>query len=439
MTNNNIKIILDLCKRLNKYAHRLTLEDLQNDEACQAIPDLSLDTVKNVINEVKNRLKRGCKRYENEVIFHTGPHHDDIMLGIMPFINRQLRSKSNDISFGVMTSGFHSVTNEFLLNALKDTLRFIEEERMLMIHYADFFTCGYKLKYDKDIHHFLDNVANRNYDETRRGLCHRITRDMVGIWGIKSIEELKDTLVKEISFLESFTEETRNNPDPDIQSSIRNCQSLKGQIREFEEELVWAYMGVSVDHVHHLHLGLYNRKSEFTEPDYETDVFPVLDHLRYINPTVISVVMDAGNIRPDTHHKVLLSIAAAVEKWSQETDVSDVRIIGFRNVWSTFDPSTANTYVPVSLNSFAVFEKAFSTSYLTQVVAEFPNPDFDGPFSELAESIWVKQLRDVQLLLGKDYFYENESALVRATHGLIFLNEMNVPDFLRIIKEKYAI
>ena len=87
-------------------------------------------------------------------------------------------------------------------------------------------------------------------------------------------------------------------------------------------------------------------------------------------------------------------------------------------------------YVPVSLNALAVFEKAFKDSYLTQVKAEFPNPDFDGPFSELAESIWVKQYKDVQLILGKNFFYESTHPLIRATHGLIFLKKMNVSEFL---------
>ena len=67
--------------------------------------------------------------------------------------------------------------------------------------------------------------------------------------------------------------------------------------------------------------------------------------------------------------------------------------------------------------------------------AEFPSPEFDGPFSELAESIWVKQLKDIQLVLGKNFFYENENALIRATHGLIFLKEMNVKEFLDIASD----
>ena len=142
------------------------------------------------------------------------------------------------------------------------------------------------------------------------------------------------------------------------------------------------------------------------------------------------MAIDSAGLGPNTHYKVLQSIAEAVRLWSEETDLKDLRILGYRNVWSTFHPAEANVYIPVSLNAFAVFEKAFKDSYLTQVKAEFPNPDFDGPFSELAEMIWVKQLKDIQLILGKNFFYENAHPLIRATHGLIFLKEMNVKEFV---------
>ena len=161
--------ILGLCKTLDHYAHKLTLEDLQNDPRCAKIPNLSLDTVQEVIRDVEAKLWRGVKPFENEVIYHTGPHHDDIMLGIMPLISRQLRSPSNQVHFAIMTSGYHSVTDKFLLDALKDTLDYLHQGRIQMVRYPDFFEKGYRYKQVKDIHHYLDNVARRNPDEMRRG------------------------------------------------------------------------------------------------------------------------------------------------------------------------------------------------------------------------------------------------------------------------------
>jgi glucosamine-6-phosphate deaminase len=418
--------VIGLCKVLDCYAHKLTMEDLQNDSCCSKIPNLSLDTVQEVIKDIEAKLLRGIKPFENEVIYHTGPHHDDIMLGLMPFINRQLRSPLNQVHFAIMTSGYHSVTDAFLLAALQDTLAYLHQGRIQMVLYPDFFDHGYRFKQQKDIYHYLDNVARKNPDEMRRGFCHRILRDSVGLWGLKSVDDIETRLQKEITHLQKGEP---NSPE---------IQKLKGQIREFEEELVWAYAGTSLSHIHHLRLGLYNDGSvqgQWQGPDYELDIFPILRQLRELKPTTITVAIDSEGQGPNTHFKVMQSIAEAIRLWNEEEDLGELRIIGYRNVWSTFLPSEANVYVPVSLNDFAVFEKAFKDSYLTQVKAEFPNPDFDGPFSELAEQIWVKQLKDIQLVLGKNYFYENAHPLIRATHGLLFLKEMHVKEFLVFAEE----
>ena len=427
------RAVLGLCKTLTRYAHKLTLEDLQNDPRCAKIPNLSLDTVQQVIDDVEAKLWRGVKRFENEVIYHTGPHHDDIMLGLMPLISRQLREPSNEVHFAIMTSGFHSVTDEFLLKALEDTLDYLHQGRIQMVHYPDFFDKGYRFKQEKDIYHYLDNVARKNPVEMRRGFCHRILRDAVGLWQLKSVKDIEVRFQTEI---DNLRKHQPNSPE---------IQQLKGQIREFEEELVWAYAGTSLKHIHHLRLGLYNDKTSTSQqvqspwcPNRERDVLPILNQLRELKPTVITVAIDSAGLGPNTHYKVMQSIAEAVRLWSEETDLSHLRILGYRNVWSTFHPAEANVYIPVSLNAFAVFEKAFKDSYLTQVKAEFPNPDFDGPFSELAEQIWVKQYKDIQLILGKDFFYENAHPLIRATHGLVFLKEMNGKEFVDLA-EKMAL
>lgn len=414
--------IIGLCKVLNRYAHKLTLEDLQNDPRCAKIPNLSLDVVKQVIANTEAKLWRGVETLDNEVIYHTGPHHDDIMLGLMPFINRQLRSPRNEVHFAIMTSGYHSVTDEFLLEALVDTLNLLQQGLIQMVNYPDFFERGYRFKQDKDVYHYLDNIARKNPAEMRRGFCHRILRDAVDLWQLKSVAEVEERLKAEIDNLRN------GNPNS------HEIQKLKGEIREFEEELVWAYAGTSLTHIHHLRLGLYENNGA-PEPNFESDVEPILKQLRELKPTSITVAIDYEGLGPNTHYKVMQSIAEAIRLWNAETDLSHLKIFGYRNVWSTFHPAEANVYVPVSLNALAVFEKAFKDSYLTQVKAEFPNPDFDGPFSELAEQIWAKQLKDIQLVLGKNFFYENAHPLVRATHGLIFLKQMSAKEFIALAEE----
>ena len=416
------RAILALCKRLNRYAHKLTAEELCSDAECACLGLTEPKDVIAVIDHVKVKLQRGVKPFENEVIFNTGPHHDDIMLGIMPIINRQLRCPSNEVHFGIATSGYNSVNNDYLSQAIDDTLNYLRQGEIQMVIYPDFFEQGYRLKRDKDIYHYLDNVAGKNSHEMRRGFCHRFLRNAVGIWRPNNLDELVSRFEAAQQLLANEPQKAHDDPE---------LQQLKGTIREFEEELVWAYTGVSVRNVHHLHLGFYKDSHDF--PNRERDVEPVLQQLHAIKPTTISVIMDPMNVGPtNTHYKVLQTIAKAIEAWNEEADLSQLKIMGYRNVWSTFALEEANTIVPVSLNNFAVIEKAFRDSYLTQVEAEFPNPNFDGTFSELSESIWIRQLKDVQLLLGKDYFYENQHPLIRATHGLIFLKQMNVEEFLHV-------
>lgn len=420
------KAIIGLCKKINKYAHKLTLEDLQNDKRCSMIPNLSLDTVQEVIKATEEKLKRGTVTPTNKVIYNSGPHHDDIMLGIMPLTNRQLRPTSNDVHFAVMTSGHNSVTNGFLLNAFKMVLQYLEKDEIQMIHYPDFFEEGYKHKFDKDIYHYLDSVARDDQYQMDRGFCHRLLRCSVVIWQFKNIEELKTKYNEVIEVLENSYAGEPNTPD---------LQQLKGMIREFEEELVWAYNGVQVNHVHHLHLGFYQDKGITKGVNMERDVMPILNQFREIQPDIISVTLDPEGSGPDTHYKVLQTTAAAVAEWSKEKDLSNLRIYGYRNVWFKFHPVDANMYIPVSLNALAVLDKSFAASYLSQVKAEFPNPSYDGPFSDIAKKTWIKQLQDVQLILGKDYFYENPLPLIRSTHGLIFIKDMSVEEFVAVSEE----
>src|SRR5690606_40600845 len=79
----------------------------------------------------------------------------------------------------------------------------------------------------------------------------------------------------------------------------------------------------------------------------------------------------------------------------------------------------------------SVMEDSFTNCYLSQVNASFPSYAHNGKFSTLAKRTWVDQLNDVQLLLGKNYFYQHDTAKERSSHGLIFFRVMGVDEFLR--------
>jgi glucosamine-6-phosphate deaminase len=418
--------IIDLCKKIQKYGHRLKMEDLKADKYTSMIPGLSEDTVNQVMKSVVEKINRGIEKEKNQVLLHTGPHHDDISLGILPHITNQLAENTNEAHFSVLTSGFTAVTNTFVIDTLLQTKKLLDEGLIQMVHYDDFFDVGYKLKTDKDVYHFLTNVASEHPDQRIRGLCHRVVRALVDIWEVKSKAKLRETINDVISIL-------RNSYDGE--KNPAKIQKLKGMIREFEEELVWAHFGVQVKNVHHLRLGFYTGDIFTEQPDKKRDVEPIVELFRKVNPTKISLTLDPEGSGPDTHYKVLQATAEAVRQWGLEKDLSELRIIGYRNVWFKFEPHEANVIVPVSLGDMSVMEDSFSNCYLSQVNASFPSYSHNGKFSTVAKRTWVGQLNDIQLLLGKNYFYLHDTAKVRSSHGLIFFKDMNVEEFLAHARE----
>ena len=290
-----------------------------------------------------------------------------------------------------------------------------------MVTYPDFFSEGYKFKWDKDVYHYLDRIADNDVNGQQRGLCHRIVRSYVEIFKVKNTKQLLGKLQSTIDELEKCYEGEKNSA---------TIQKLKGMIREFEEELVWANYGVRVKDVHHLRLGFYKGDIFTEQPQKKRDVAPILDQLRELQPTVITLAMDPEGSGPDTHYKVLQSIAEAVRMWNKEADLSNLRIWGYRNVWYRFNLAEADIIVPVTLNSMSILNSTFMNCYLSQKDASFPSYEYDGPFCELSQKIWVEQHRDLQLMLGRDYWYRNKNPHLRAVHGAVYLKEMNVDSFL---------
>jgi glucosamine-6-phosphate deaminase len=418
--------VIELCKKLKKYGHRIKIEDLKADKYTRQIPGLSEDTVNQVMKSIEAKLSKGLEQERDQVLLHTGPHHDDISLGILPHITNQLHEPSNEAHFSVLTSGFTAVTNSFVIDTLQHTKKLLDEGLIQMVNFEDFFQVGYSLKTDKDVYHFLTNVASENAEARKRGLCHRVVRALVIVYEIKNKTQLRETINDVISIL-------KNSYDGEKNPS--KIQKLKGMIREFEEELVWAHFGVQVKNVHHLRLGFYTGDIFTEQPDKNRDVAPIVEMFRKVNPTKISLTLDPEGSGPDTHYKVLQATAEAVKQWSKEKDLSELRIIGYRNVWFKFEPHEANVIVPVSLGDMSVMEDSFSNCYLSQVNASFPSYSHNGKFSTVAKRTWVSQLDDIQLLLGKNYFYLHERAKVRSSHGLIFFRDMNVEEFLATARE----
>ena len=415
------RAVVQLCKKLNKFGHHLTLDDLTNDPVTAAIPNLNGTTLDTVLDSLKGKIQKLASLPNNKAILHTGPHHDDILLGYSPLVTHLVRSAENKNYFAVMTSGFTSVTNSYISSILKKTLELLQVGKIQMTDYPDFFEKGFQLKKGKDVYHYLDKVSAQNFDGQIRGLCHRIVRSLVSIYKLKSKKELAEKIGQIREYLSGYYDGENNPPD---------IQRLKGMLREFEEELAWAHYGVRMEDIHHLRLGFYTGDIFNEIPERGRDVEPILNLIKQTNPDIITLALDPEGSGPDTHYKVLQAIAEAIRIWEKEKDLSNVRIWGYRNVWYRFDPGEANLMFPVSLNSMAVLRDTFMTCYLSQKEASFPSYELDGPFCDLTQKIWVEQHATMELALGKDFWYQNEHPHLRATHGLVFLKEMTVDDFL---------
>jgi len=411
------RAVVQLCKKLNKFGHNLTLDDLTNDPVTAAIPNLNGTTLDTVLDSLKGKIQKLASLPNNKAILHTGPHHDDILLGYSPLVTHLVRSAENKNYFAVMTSGFTSVTNSYISSILKKTLELLQVGKIQMTDYPDFFEKGFQLKKGKDVYHYLDKVSAQNFDGQIRGLCHRIVRSLVSIYKLKSKKELAEKIGQIREYLSGYYDGENNPPD---------IQRLKGMLREFEEELAWAHYGVRMEDIHHLRLGFYTGDIFNEIPERGRDVEPILNLIKQTNPDIITLALDPEGSGPDTHYKVLQAIAEAIRIWEKEKDLSNVRIWGYRNVWS----AEANLMFPVSLNSMAVLRDTFMTCYLSQKEASFPSYELDGPFCDLTQKIWVEQHATMELALGKDFWYQNEHPHLRATHGLVFLKEMTVDDFL---------
>jgi len=419
------KSLLECAKKNKLFAKKLKLTDLQNDFICNNIPKLNNNTVESIISNIKKKIDKGLREEKNQIFYHTGPHHDDIMLGMMPHVMHLMREKSNVHHFVNMTSGFTSVTNGYLMEVLETTLGLLKNDEIQMIRYPDFFEKGFNLKCDKDVYHYLDALAQDKIKEQKRALAHRMVRSFVKIFNVDNISRLIKTTSLIISELNNYYDGQKNSLD---------IQKLKGMLREYEEELVWSNFGVKGTNVHHLRLGFYSGDVFTQEPTRDRDVLPILEQLREIKPTVISIALDPEGSGPDTHYKVLQSIASAVRMWSKETNLDNLRIWGYRNVWYRFEQSESNLIIPVTLNTMSVMKNIFLNSYLSQKEASFPSHELNGPFCDLSEKIWVEQHQDLQILLGRDFWYQHPNQQLRAVHGAIYLKELNVQNFLSIAR-----
>ena len=319
-----------------------------------------------------------------------------------------------------LTSGFTSVTNRFMEWQVTNLQRFYHSPVFSALRREGYFDPDNRMARNRDVWQYLDGVAADNPEMKDEGCARRFLRNVYAVYGQKKHDKVTKTLE---ALLDYFRTQYPGKQDP------KPIQQLKGMCREWEVECLWGYYGWNCDNVIHLRLGFYTGDVFTPQPTRKRDILPIVEQLERIHPDVVTVAMDPEASGPDTHYKVLQAVAGAMRVYQQKTKRDDIRIWGYRNVWYRFEPSEANVFVPVSLNMFSVMQQSFENAFLSQKEASFPSYEHDGPFSELAQRIQVQQYQVLKTCLGREWFYNHKSPLIRATRGFVFLKEMELEEF----------
>ena len=422
------EVLVDLAVRKSKSLSDLTDTDVHADRFISAVLERRSEPLRELARKVRDdlvtKISNGVRVYKDKCFLHTEPHHDDIMLGYFAQVVRHFRRHSNTHHFMTLTSGFTAVTNEFMRSQMANLRRFLGVDEFRALIEEGYFTQDDTK--DRDVWEYLDGVAGRNERHKAEGCARRMLRNLVELFD----ESFRDNMEDRIAELENyFATVYPGKKDPEY------IQKLKGMCREWEAECLWGYYGWQCENVRHLRLGFYTGDIFTSEPTMDEDVMPIVNELERIRPDVVTVAFDPEASGPDTHYKVMQATAEALRIYLQRSGKTGVKVWGYRNVWFRFDPSEANVYVPVTMAMFATAHDAFMNTFSSQKNASFPSYEYDGPFSELAQRIQVEQYRKIKTCLGREWFHNNPSALIRGTRGLVFLKEMTPEEFFHSCRE----
>lgn len=418
--------VIDLALAKQKRIRDLSERDARSDPRMAAILSLRNEPFGElaalVERQLVHKIEAGSATRRGTRFLHTEPHHDDLMLGMLPAIVRNIRDASNVHHFATLTSGFTAVTNRHMIRHLAALERYIKTPDFLRLHTEGYFSPANAHGRNRDVWLYLDGIAARDDAMRDEGSARRLLRNLIAVYDESDLEGICHRMQELLHYFQTVYPGKR---DPEA------TQKLKGMCREWEAETLWGYFGWQCPFIHHLRLGFYTGDIFTPSPTVERDVLPIVDLLKRTIPDVVTIAFDPEASGPDTHYKVLQAMNEALQRHAEKHSRQDITIWAYRNVWFHFHPSEANVYVPVSLNMIAVMENAFLNTFVSQREAPFPSYEYDGPFCELAQRIQVRQYQMLKTCLGREWFAEHPSPLIRCARGFVFLREMNLEEFHR--------
>lgn len=410
-------VIIEIAQSEKKAIMDLTKADIMRYERgrllMQSPPKPLAAMLSDVRNVIVNHIENGLKisTIKAHKILHTGPHHDDIMLGYYPLMDVLAHKYQNH--FAYLTSGFNSVSDSYILTTINRA-----SDWWLNKEADNIFNRSYPRLVNNFRNYFVkQDLESMNMLDTTIALRH-----LVNIFEIKNLDQLKQT----IRWLKDDYFPSKQPGDMDI----ANIKLLKGMIRESEVDRLWSLKNIPMHNISHLRSKFYTGK-EFTKtPNADADILPFLSLYNTYKPDIITVADDPQSAPPVTHYKALQIVAQALRN-QDAVNKTDLQIWGYRNVWFRYRVQDANIFIPVSEKALEAEKRVFLACFNTQKSASFPSPFHEGDFSSITTTIQKEQLSDLKLLLGADYFNKNSIPELKNAAGFIFLNKMTLNQFFQ--------
>ncbi|HQJ47228.1 MAG TPA: glucosamine-6-phosphate deaminase, partial [Ignavibacteriaceae bacterium] len=220
------RAVINLCLERNKSLLDLTTEDYKSNKLTKLVLERINKSPKEFGKEIRDsiiqRFERGMQPVSNQVILHTGPHHDDIPLGYLPYITHLVRDASNTHHFVTMTSGFTAVTNSYMLGLLDDLKYYLGQSDFASRFTKRYFDPEFKEGKDRDIHLYLDGLAAHSKTIRKEAVSRRLLRNMIEIYEEDNITYLEDRVDELINYFKTQYPGKKDIP---------HVQKLKGMMR----------------------------------------------------------------------------------------------------------------------------------------------------------------------------------------------------------------
>ncbi|MBQ1781018.1 MAG: hypothetical protein II001_06255, partial [Bacteroidales bacterium] len=174
------------------------------------LPAVKKTMVADTAEEVIQKIVKGLQMPEQQVILHTSPHHDDVELAYFPYLHHLVRSKTIVNHFAYCTSGYTSVTSDYLLSVYRNMLRRINPQEAA--RHAEDIATVFGTDYQDDLTHYLRGIASLDDSVQHYAVARRLARKWIVENNLHSTADLKDFVSEEVRKLEQL-EAGRREPE----------------------------------------------------------------------------------------------------------------------------------------------------------------------------------------------------------------------------------